>query len=45
MLAADWAHGNDLSVDQLHPVVFAQNPRLDHLVVFGNREWATRIFD
>ncbi len=34
MTAADRGHRNDLTVDQLHPVVLGEDPRLSHAVVF-----------
>jgi hypothetical protein len=38
MPAANWRHFEDLPVDEFQPIVFAENPRLVHLLKFAHGE-------
>jgi len=41
---ANWAHLDDLAVEELHAVVFTENPGLPHTLIFVDRKTPSRQF-
>jgi hypothetical protein len=38
MSTSNWSHLDDLSLDKLYPVIFGEDPRLTHPMIFLDRK-------